>query len=201
MISMHIFRAKHTVLAALFLILVGWASCQTRPSLVIHESEPLSVVLREMPAGYPSLAPFNYAHMILPKDAFAILESLNYDAGSILPFSQGQRHRVFTRLQAEFLAPELSKALNLALPQEVAAFIVSDPEKPHRHTKGVAFVHGDDLHLIIEELHKPVYEGEQKTYQQQISRWSLLLGEGQRHYSDHPGGRGVMTNWIITPLR
>lgn len=191
---------KSDTIAALLLILCSFPTCSTRPHLVIHASEPLSVVLREMPAGYPSLAPFNYAHMILPKEALTILESLNYDAGSMVPFSQGQRQRVFTEFQAEFLAPELSKALNLALPHEVAAFNVSDPEKPHRHTKGMAFVHGHELHLIIEQPQTPLYEGKQKSYQQQDSRWSLLLGDGQRHYTSRPDGTGTITNWVIIPL-
>ncbi len=192
---------KGGIMAALLLVLFSFSACSTRPNLVIHESEPLSVVLRKMPAEYPSLAPFNYAHVILPKDALAILESLNYDGGSISPFSQGQRQRVFTRLQAEFLAPELSKALNLALPHEVAAFSVSDAEQPTQRTKGLAFVHGDELHLIIEKLHKPRHEGAQKPDQQHVLRWSLLPSDGQRHYISHPGGTGAMTNWIIAPLR
>jgi hypothetical protein len=193
--------AKCGLVVALFFAICSSLSCQARPNLVIHQSDTLSVVLREMPAGYPSLAPFNYARVILPKDALIILESLNYDADSLLPSSQEQRLRVFTRLQAELLAPELSKALNLALPQEVAAFIVSDPEKPHRYTKGVAFVHGDELHLIIEELHKPVYREQGTTYQRQTPRWELLPGDKQRHYTSRPGGKGAITNWVITLLR
>jgi hypothetical protein len=192
---------KGSIMATLLFVLCSFPACSTPQNLVIHESKALSVVLREMPAGYPSLAPFNYAHVILPKDALTILESVNYDADSIVPFSQERRQPVFTRLQAEFLAPELSKALNLALPQEVAAFIVSDPENPNQYTKGVAFVHGDELHLIIEELHKPVYRRQGNTYRQQIPRWELLPGDKQRHYTVRPGGKGAITNWLITLLR
>jgi hypothetical protein len=107
---------------------------------------------------------------------------------------------VFTRHQTEVLAPELAKALNLALPHEVAAFLVSDAPKSHRRTKGLAFVLGDELHLIIEELRTPFSQGEQTMFQQQGSRWKLLPGDTQRHYVRHSGGTGAIPNWIITPL-
>lgn len=193
--------AKTGVVAALLLVLCSSPSCGTRQNLVIHQSDTLAVVLRELPAGYPSLEPHNHSYSIPPKEVLGILESLNYSEGSLLPFSGGQLRRVFTSRQAELLAPELSKALSLALPQEVAAFTVADEEKPDRCTKGLGFVLGDELHLIIEELRRPWYQGEQKTYQQQVSRWELIPGNKQRHYASRPGGKGVITNWIITPLR
>lgn len=193
--------AKPMVLAALLLALGSSQSCSTRPNLVIHQSEALSVILRELPAGYPSLEPHNHPYTIPPKEAVDVLGALEYGEGSRLPFSQGQAHRVFSRHQAELLAPELSKALSMALPQEVAAFTLADDEKPDRRTKGLGFVLGDDLHVIIEELRKPFYEGEQKSYQQQFFRWELIPGDRQRHYTTRPGGKGVITNWIITPLR
>jgi hypothetical protein len=193
--------AKIGVMAALLLVLGNSQSCSTRPNLVIHQSDTLSVVLRELPAGYPPLMPHNHPYTISPKYISEILASLDYSEGSLLPFSQGQAHRVFSRHQAELLAPDLSKALSLALPQEVAVFTLADEEKPDRRTKGLGFVLGDELHLIIEDLRKPFYQGEQKPYQQQLFRWELLPGSRQRHYTSRPGGKGAITNWIITPLR
>jgi hypothetical protein len=193
--------AKIGLAAALLLALGSSQSCSTRPNLVIHQSEALSVILRERPAGYPSLEPYRHPYTIPPQTALAILGSLDYSEGSFLPFSQGHPHRVFSRRQAELLAPELSKALDMALPQEVVAFTLADEEKPDRRTKGLGFVLGDELHVIIEELRKPFYEGEQKSYQQQFFRWELIPGDRQRHYTTSPGGKGVLTNWIITPLR
>ena len=108
---------------------------------------------------------------------------------------------MFSRHQAKLLTPELSKALNLALPQEVAAFNVADEDKPDRRTKGLCFVLGDELHLIIEELRKPSYQGEQQPYQQQVSRWELVPGDKQRSYASRSGGKGLATNWIVTQLR
>jgi hypothetical protein len=193
--------AKIGLAAALLLALGSSESCSTRPTLVIHQSEALSVVLRELPAGYPSLEPHNHPYTVPSKKALDILGALDYSAGSFLPFSQGQPHRVFSRRQVELLAPELSKALSMALPQEVVAFTLTDEEKPDRRTKGLGFVLEDELHVIIEELRKPFYEGEQKSYQQQFSRWELIPGDRQRHYTTRPGGKGVTTNWIVTPLR
>lgn len=192
---------KLTMVGALFLVLWSAPSCSTRAHLQIHQSDGLSVVLRELPAGYPSLAPFHYARVIEPNDTFAILEPLHYDVGSQLPFSREERHRVFTRHQAEVLAPALAKALNLALPHEVAAFIVSDAQKPPRGTKGLAFVHGHELHLIIEELRTSFSQREQTSDQQQKPRWELLPGGTQRHYVHHSGGTSTIPNWIITPLQ
>lgn len=192
---------KSGVMAAALLILCSSLSCQARPAIVIHHSEDLMVVLRELPAGYPSLKPYHHSYPIHSKEVLRILASLKYDAGSFMPFSWGQPRRVFTRHQAELLAPELSKALSQALPHQVVAFIVDDEEKPDRRTKGFGFVVGEELHLIIEELRKPLYEGEQKSYQQYVSPWELLPGDRQRHYTSRPGGKGMITNWIITPLR
>lgn len=191
---------KLAVVSALFFVLWSAPSCSTRAHLHIHQSADLSVVLCELPPGYPSLAPFHYAHVLEPLATFAVLESLNYEVSSRAPFSRGQRHRVFTRRQADVLAPELAKALNLALPHEVAAFIVADGEPPYRRTKGLAFVHGDDLHLIIEDLRHPISPGEHISSQQQGSEWELLPGNRQRRYVRHSGGTGAISNWIITPL-
>ena len=193
--------AKIGLAAALLLALGSSESCSTRPTLVIHQSEALSVVLRELPAGYPSLEPHNHPYTIPSEKALDILGSLDYSEGSFLPFSQGQLHRVFSPRQAESLAPELSKALSMALPQEVVAFTLADEEKPDRRTKGLGFILEDELHVIIEELRKPFYEGEKKSYQQQFPRWELIPGDRQRHYTTRPGGKGVITNWIVTPLR
>lgn len=193
--------AKTGVMAALLLVLGSSESCNTRPNLVVHQSDALSVILRELPAGYPLLTPYSHPYTVSPNYVLDILSSLDHSEGSSLPFSQGHPRRVFSRHQAELLAPELSKALSLALPQEVAAFTLADEEKPDRRTKGLVFILGDELHLIIEELRRPFYQGEQKPYQQQLFRWELLPGSRQRHYTSRPGGKGVITNWIITPLR
>lgn len=189
------------VVAAIFLTLLSNPSCQTPPSLVIHQSDAVTVVLREMPVGYPATPPFHHPYTIQPQETFDILATLNYDSGSFLPFSRSQTRSVLTKLQAELLAPELSKALTLALPQQVTAFTITDQEKPDRHTKGLVFVLDNELHVIIEELRRPRYEGEQPSYQQPVSRWSLLTTGTQRHYARHPEGKGAMPNWIITPLR
>ena len=117
--------AKIGVMAALLLALGSFESCGTRPNLVIHQSEALSVILRELPAGYPSLEPYNHPYTIPSQKALDILGSLGYSEGSFLPFSKGHPHRVFSRRQVELLAPELSKALSMALPQEVAAFTLA----------------------------------------------------------------------------
>lgn len=124
-----------------------------------------------------------------------------YKTGSVFPFSRGPHRNVFSRNQVTRLAPALSQALSQAQPQDVVAFTVTDGGTSDRRTKGLGFVVGDELHLIIEELRKPLYEGEQQTYQQQVSQWELLLGDGQRYYTSRPGGKGAVTNWIITPLR
>ncbi len=187
--------------AAIFLTLLSSPSCQTHQYFVVHQSDQVRVVLREMPAGYPAIPPLQHPYTIQPREIFEILASLNYDTGSFLPFSRSHPRSLLTKPQAEVLAPELSKALTLALPQQVAAFMITDTEKPDRRTKGLAFVLDDELHMIIEELHRPRYEGEQPTYQQPLSRWNLLTAGKQRHYARHPEGKGAMTNWIITPLQ
>jgi hypothetical protein len=188
------------VVAAILMALLSVPSCKSRHNLVIHQSDTLSVVLREMPVGYPAIQPFDHPYTIQPNKVFDVLASLHYDAASFLPFSRSQPGSVFTKVQAEQLASELSKALSTALPLEVTAFIIADAEKPDRRTKGLVFVLGDEFHLIIEELRKPSYQGEQKTYQQQVPRWELLPGDKQRHYTRHPGGKGTIANWIVTPL-
>lgn len=199
--TMRKIRIQHAIAVALFLVLWSALSCSTPAHLAIHQSDVLSVVLRTLPARYPSLAPFHYVHVMDPTDTFAILESLNYHPGSRVLFSQGERHRVFSRHQAQLLAPELAKALNLALPHEVAAFTVSDVPQSRHRTKGLAFVHGDDLHLIIEELRTPFSHGEQSASQQRGAQWELLPSDTQRHYVHHSGGMGTIPNWIITPLQ
>lgn len=183
------------------LILCSSLSCQTDPNAVIHESESLTVVLRELPGRYPLLAPYHHPYPIQANVLSGILESLDYKAGSFLPFSSGRPRRVFSTHQAEILAPELSKALNELLPQQVTAFSVADEEKSDRRTTGFGFVVGEELHLIIEDLRKPRYEGEQKPYQQEVAPWELLPGNRQRHYTTRPDGKGAVTNWIITPLQ
>ena len=190
------------VAAALFLlILCSSQSCQTRSKVVIYHTDELSVVLRELPTGYPSLEPYNHSYAIQPSDMLNILESVQYEAGSLIPFSGKHSRQVFTRQQGELLAPAISKALSQALLQEVVEFSLADAEKPDRRTKGFVFVLGDELHLIIEELRKPVYQGEPNTYQQPVPRWELLPGDKQRHYASRPEGKGKIMNWIITPLR
>jgi hypothetical protein len=193
--------AKIGVMAALLLALGSYGSCSSRPNLVIHQSDALSVVLRELPAGYPSLEPHNHPYKLSSQKALDILGSLDYSQGSFFPFSQERPQRVFSRRQAESLAPELSKALSMALPQEVAAFSLADEEKPDRRTRGLGFVQEDELHVIIEELRKPFYEGEQKSYQQQVPRWELIPRDRQRHYTTSPDGKGVLPNWVVIPLR
>lgn len=197
---MRSFIARGGIAVALFLAL-GSSSCSTRPNLVIHQSDAISIVLREMPAGYPAFERYPHSSEIPPHVTSDILESLTYEVSSGLPFLRGQRRQVFTSSQAESLAPQLSKALSQALPQEVVAFTVADQKRPFRQTKGLMFVLGEELHLIIEELHKPSYQGEQNTYQQQVPKWELIPGNKQRHYASRLEGKGRIANWIITPLR
>ncbi|MBK9306251.1 MAG: hypothetical protein IPM58_03990 [Nitrospira sp.] len=191
---------KGRIIAAAFLILCTSPSCQTHTDVVVHQSENLSVVLRELPSGYPALAPYHHSYPIPSKKVFIILDSVKYDAGSILPFSSGPPRRVFSGHQAQSLAPEISKAFSQATPDTVVAFTIADEVKPNRRTKGFVFVVGGEFHLIIEEIRKPLYEGERKPYQQQVSRWELLQSDTQRHYASRLGGKGSITNWIITPL-
>ncbi len=191
----------HSVLVSCLLLVLGSsASCGIRPHLIVRQTDSILVALHELPAGYPSLGSHNQPYTLPPKAVLHILDSLDYREGSFLPFAWGQPRRVFTRHQAEMLAPELSKALSLALPQEVVIFSVVDEENPDRHTKGLSFVLGDELHLIIEELRQPSYQGEQKTYQQQTHRWELIPGHRQRLFTSRPGGKGVAPNWVIAPL-
>jgi hypothetical protein len=147
--------ATSRIMAVAFLILGSSQGCQTHLHRVIHQTEELSVMLREMPVGYPSLDPYHHSYAIQAKTASDILAALRYEAGSLLPFSRGQRHHVFTKHQVESLAPQLSNALSQALPQEVTAFSVADEEKPDRRTRGLAFVLGDELHLIIDSRRQP----------------------------------------------
>ncbi|MBS0167999.1 MAG: hypothetical protein JSR29_18095 [Nitrospira sp.] len=189
------------VVVAIFLTLLIIHSCTARPHLVIHQSDTLSVVLRELPGGYPSINPFHHPYTIPPETVVDILESLTYEADAVLPLSKTHPRRVFTKPQAERLAPELAEALSLAPPQQVTAFTITETDKPDRQTKGLAFVLNDELHLIIEALRRPRYEGEQNTYQQPISTWKLRPTSPQRLYAHRPDGKGAMTNWIITPLR
>jgi hypothetical protein len=194
--------SRRGVATALFLlILCSSESCQTRPTVVIYHTDELSVVLRERPAGYPSLEPYNHSYAIQPDEVLNILEMIQYEAGSLIPFSGKHSRKVFTRQQGELLAPAISKALGQAVPQEVVAFSLADQDRPDRRTKGLVFVLHDELHLIIEELRKPVYQGEHNTYQQPVPRWELLPGDRQRHYASRPGGKGKIMNWIITSLR
>lgn len=189
------------VVAGTFLMLLIISSCRTHSNLVILQSDALSVVLRELPAGYPSIEPFHHPHTIPSEEVFSILESLTYDAAALVPFSKAQPRRLFTKPQAEQLAPQLSKALNLAPPQQATAFTIAEVEKPDRQTTGFVFVLNNEMHLIIETLRQPRYEGEQKVYQHPVSRWSLLPAGNQRLYARHAGGKGAMTNWIIIPLQ
>jgi hypothetical protein len=166
----------------------------------VYQSDTASITLGELPDGYPSLGPNHHPYTISPKAVLTLLEPLDYREGSFFPFSWGQPLRVFTLHQAKMLAQELSKAFGLALPQEVVAFTVVDEEKPDRRTKGLCFVLGDELHLIIEELRQPSYQGEQKTYQQQTHRWELIPGNRQRLFTSRPEGKGTAPNWVIAPL-
>jgi hypothetical protein len=85
------------VVAAIFLTLLIIQSCTARPNLVIHQSDTLSVVFRELPGGYPSITPVHHPYTIPPETVFDILESLTYDAGALLPFSKAQPQRLFTK--------------------------------------------------------------------------------------------------------
>jgi len=201
MIDKNIAMARNiAITASILLCLTGLLSCRTQSHLVIHQTDTLTITLRELPATYPLIAPFRYSHVIEPGNTLALLESLTYETGSLVPFSRGPRHQVFTRNQAESLAPELSKALNLALPHEVAAFSVSDAEYPRHYTKGLAFVHGDELHLIIEELPRSRHVDVEHHDPQQVPRWVLLPRDGQRHYTSFQGATGTIPNWIIIPI-
>ncbi len=189
------------IVLAVFLALLSLPSCMSRPDLVIHQSDTLSVVIRELPAGYPSIMPVHHPYTIPPETVIDILESLTYDTGALLPFSNARPRRVFTKPQAERLAPQLSKALSLAPPERVSAFTIADVEKPDRLTTGFVFVLDGEVHLIIENLQRPRYEGEQTSYQQPVSNWKLRPTGNQRLYARHLNGKGEMTNWIISPLR
>jgi hypothetical protein len=189
------------IVAAILVTLLSLPSCKTHPNLVIHQSDTLSVVLHELPGGYPSINAFHHPYPIPSEEVFNMLESLTYDAGALLPFPKAQSRRVFTKPQAERLAPELSNALRLAPPQNVVVFIIAESDKPDRQTQGLVFVLDNEFHLIIEALRRPRYEGEQTTYQQPVSNWTLRPNGNQRLYARHPDGKGAMTNWIITPLR
>jgi hypothetical protein len=167
----------------------------------VYQSDAALIALGELPAGYPSLGPNHHPYTISPKKLLTLLESLEYREGSILPFSRGQPRRVFTVNQGKVLAQELSKALAMALPQEVVAFTIADEEKPDRRTKGLTFIVGDELHLILEELRKPSYLGEQKTYQQQAHQWEIIPGTDQRQYTSRPEGKGTVPQWVICPLK
>jgi hypothetical protein len=194
--------SRRGVATALFLlILCSSESCQTRPKAVIYHTDELSVVLRELPAGYPSLEPYNHSYAIQPDEVLNILEIIQYEAGSLIPFSGKHSRKVFTRQQGELLAPGISKALRQALPQDVVAFSLADHDRPDRRTNGFVFVLNKELHLIIEDLRKPAYQGEHTTYQLQVPRWELLPGDNQRHYANRPGGKSAVTNWIIAPLQ
>ncbi len=189
------------IVLAVLLALLNLQSCKSQPDLVIHQSDTLSVVIRELPAGYPSIMPVHHPYTIPPEAVIDILESLTYDAGASLPFSNVRPRRVFTKPQAERLAAELSKALSLAPPERVSAFTIADVEKPDRLTTGFVFVLDGEVHLIIEHLQRPRYEGELTSYQQPVSNWKLRPTGNQRLYARHLNGKGEMTNWIISPLR
>ena len=201
MIKRNITISENIVMAAIFLTLLSMPSCKLRQDLLIHQSDTLSIVLRELPGGYPPLNPFQHPYTIPPDAIFNVLESLTYDAGTALPFLKTHPRKVFTRSQAEQLAPELSNALSLAPPQQVTAFTIAEREKPDRQTTGFVFVHKEEIHFIIENLRRPRYEGEQNTYQQPVSDWKLRPTGVQRLYTRRSDGKGAMTNWIITPLR
>ncbi len=197
----HMTVPGNIVVAGIFLMLLIISSCRTHQNIVIHQSDSLSVLLRELPAGYPSIEPFHHPRTIPSEVVFNILEPLTYDVDALLPFSKAQPRRLFSKPQAEQLAPLLSKALSLAPPQQATAFTITEMEKPDRQTTGFAFVLNNEIHLIIETLRRPLYEGEQKAYQHPVSRWSLRTAVNQRLYARHAEGKGAMTNWIITPLQ
>lgn len=109
MITKNITMAKNiAITASILLCLAGLLSCRTHSHLVIHQTDTLTITLRELPATYPLIAPFRYSHVIEPGNTLALLESLTYETGSLMPLSRRPRHQVFTRNQAESLAPELS---------------------------------------------------------------------------------------------
>ena len=189
------------ITACLLLILAGSTACSTYQNLVVYQSDAASIALGELPAGYPSLGPNQHPYTISPKKLLTLLEPLEYREGSLLPFSWGQSRRVFTVNQGKMLAQELSKAFGMALPQEVVSFTVADEEKPDRRTKGLTFIVGDELHLILEEFRTPFYLGEQKTYQRQAHQWELIPGNSQRLYASRPEGKGTVPHWVICPLK
>jgi hypothetical protein len=189
------------ITSCLVLVLAGSVSCSTYQNLVVYQSDASLIALGELPAGYPSLGPNHHPYTISPKKLLTLLAPLEYREGSLLPFSWGYPRKVFTADQSKMLAQELSKAFDMALPQEVVAFTVADEEKPDRRTKGFTFIMGDELHLILEELRKPSYLGEQKTYQLQAHRWELIPGNSQRLYAASPEEKGTVPHWVICPLK
>ena len=201
MVKRNMTVSGNIVMAAIALALLSMPSCKLRQNLLIYQSETFSVELRELPGGYPPINHFHHPCTMPPEAIFNVLESLTYDADTVLPFSKAHLRKVFTRSQAEQLAPELSKALSLAPSQQVTAFTITETEKPDRQTTGFVFVLNEEVHLIIENLRRPRYEGEQNTYQQPVSNWKLRPTGIQRLYTRRSDGKGVVTNWIITPLR
>lgn len=192
----------HLLIApCLLLILTGSTACSTYQNLVVYQSDAASIALGELPAGYPSLGPNHHPYTISPEKVLTLLGSLEYREGSFLPFTWGQPRRVFTMSQEKMLAQELSKAFGMALPQEVVSFTVADEENPDRRTKGLTFIVGDELHLILEELRKPSYLGEVQPYQQTTHRWELIPGDGQRFYASSSEGKGTVPHWVICPLK
>lgn len=195
-------NSSYFLIASCLLLAVGSStSCGTYQNLVVYQSDATLITLRELPAGYPSLGPNHHPYTISSKAVLTLLEPLEYREGSFFPLAWGQPRRVFTANQGKILAQELPKAFGLALPQEVVAFTIVDEEKPDRRTKGLTFIVGDELHLIIEELREPSYLGEQKTYQPQAHRWELIPGNGRRLYASRPGGKGTAPHWVICPLK
>ncbi len=191
----------HWWITSCFILVIGSSvSCGTPPNLVIYQSEAAWVALRELPAGYPSLGPNHHPYTISPKKMLTLLEPLEYREGSWLPFTSGLPRRVFTPNQGKMLAQELSKAFGSALPQEVVTFTIVDEEKPDRQTKGLTFIVGDELHLILEEIREPSYRGEQKTYQPQAHQWELIPGHTQKLYTSRTDGKGITPYWVVSPL-
>lgn len=75
-------------MAAIALAFLSMPSCKLRQNLLIYQSETFSVELRELPGGYPPINHFHHPYTLPPDAIFNVLESLTYDAGTVLPFSK-----------------------------------------------------------------------------------------------------------------
>jgi hypothetical protein len=63
-----------------------------------------------------------------------------------------------------------------------------------------AFVVGETLHLVFDEIDRPAFWGKEKPYQRGEAKWKLVPREGQRLLATRSAGKGKVENWLIVPL-